>query len=203
MNNLPLVVSYPRCGRHWLVSCIECYFRRPCTCRLNNFLTTSERSLDPLFTHHHDETVRPYFLSDNVLYLYRDPVDALFSFSLVDHRLEKEFTLEEWVEFRTVQYRKHLLKYLTSSPVFIKYERLVTNFTEEFSKACRFFGVEPEEERIDSVNQFVTKEKMVGQTKWLTNILDSVEDKRKEFCNRFGESINKSITKSKLLCSYF
>jgi len=192
-DDLPFVVSYPRCGRHWIVACIELYFRRPCACRINNFLTISERAQPKFFYHHHDETVTSKKLADKVLYLYRHPVDAIYSFYRVDPKRKSYADLNDWVAYRSAQYRKHLLKYLTTSAVLIRYDNLLNNFTVEFSKVCKFFGVEPNEERVEEVGLAVTKERMVGQTPWLCNILDVKIEQKNKFYSQFESAINQIV----------
>ena len=69
----PYLVSFPRTGSHWLRMVMERYFGRPSLVRVfyyperNDFLT--------LHTHDLELDVQ----RRNVIYLYRDPVETVFS----------------------------------------------------------------------------------------------------------------------------
>lgn len=71
-DNLCLI-SFPRTGSHWLRMIIELYFDRPLLVR--TFYHPGRR--DYLLLHDHDMDLQ--LACRNVLYLYRDPVDTVFS----------------------------------------------------------------------------------------------------------------------------
>src|SRR5664280_1077746 len=67
------LVSFPRTGSHWLRMIMELYFKKPSLVRIFYFKDAQE------FTcyHRHDEELD--IERRNVLYLYRNPVDTIYS----------------------------------------------------------------------------------------------------------------------------
>jgi hypothetical protein len=69
----PFLVSFPRTGSHWLRLIMELYFGRPSLVRVFYY---PERT-DYLTLHTHDIDLD--IERRNVIYLYRDPVDTVYS----------------------------------------------------------------------------------------------------------------------------
>src|SRR5438552_2054967 len=83
MNLLPLFISFPRTGAHWINCVMECYFDRP---RLRERrVTFLDRSrTDWMWFHDHD--MKLDVRHADVLLLYREPVATVFSNLVYDRR---------------------------------------------------------------------------------------------------------------------
>ena len=72
-QNNTVMVSFPRCGSHWIRMMVELYFNQPTLSR--NFFFPDRTDYILLATHDLELNIR----RDSVLYLYRDPVAVVFS----------------------------------------------------------------------------------------------------------------------------
>lgn len=109
---LPVLVSFPRTGSHWLRMFLELYFDRPL---LSRHFFAHERT-DPLLVHVHDDDL-DHVPSGPVIYLYRGPVDTVFS-ELTYRHGERAPDLP-WADVREVaeRYRRHLRRWLVGGDV--------------------------------------------------------------------------------------
>jgi hypothetical protein len=69
----PFLVSFPRTGSHWLRMLLELYFERPLLTR--TFFFPEKDNYLLLHTHDLELDVKRH----NVMYIYRDPVDTIYS----------------------------------------------------------------------------------------------------------------------------
>lgn len=85
-RNIPLFVSYPRTGSHWIQAVMEIYFDQPRAPDQGNGISWRPKKPKEnyMWLHTHDrnfhvETIHPL----GAIFLYRDPVDAIYSLVLV------------------------------------------------------------------------------------------------------------------------
>jgi hypothetical protein len=175
MTTLPGFVSYPRTGSQWLNAVMELFFDRPCLRKDRATLLRRERS-DWMWFHEHD-----FDLSldhPNVLYIYRGPVDALYSYLTYEfgrtrrkspwgrfaQRNEHPYPPEK-VDAVAREYRRHLEKWLLSprkARTVVRYEALVQDGMNEFRKVCRHFEEPMDEARAKQAFGMARKETLMG-----------------------------------------
>lgn len=151
-------VSFPRTGSQWLGAVLENCFDRPCL-RPKRATFLDRQRTDWLWFHDHDMDLS--LIHDSVVYLYRDPVDTVYSYSVYLHNLSRPKTFigrivyslrkpicpERVVDLST-GYGRHLEKWLLSSNkarTVVRYEKLVAQDRDEFEKIFRHF-----DQRLDS-----------------------------------------------------
>ena len=117
------LVSFPRTGSHWLRMLMELYFQRP-SLTLVFFLHENRYYLS---LHTHDLSLD--LIRENVIYLYRSPVDTIYSQLIYN---EESFTRTESVIYWAQSYARHLQKWLiqdnfTLKKTVVSYEELRQN----------------------------------------------------------------------------
>jgi hypothetical protein len=139
MESLPLLISYPRSGSHWINSVLELYFNKPrlragpCT-----FLPDRNKRSDYMWFHDHDINSDLKVNHKNILYLYRNPKDVIYSLLMA----EKGKIVKSDVEHQISLIKNHWKKYLVNNGAkkIVKYEFLKsTHYSEEFDNVIRFF----------------------------------------------------------------
>lgn len=151
INRYPLFVSYPRCGAHWINCVMELYFDRP-RLRENRLTFLDITRSDWMWFHDHD--CNRVMKHDNVLYLYRQPAETIFS--NVIHDMSRKFPplsfltvkdpskAKKLIDKHCPLYKKHLLKWLCSEDkanTFVNYNRFTGKHREEeFKKICDHFN---------------------------------------------------------------
>lgn len=135
-RNFPVMVSFPRTGSHWLRLVLERYFDRPLLTR--SFFAHDND--DYLLLHSHDMDLN--LVRDNVLYLYRDPVETVYS-QLRYHGddLDNAERLVYWADL----YGQHVNKWLLSErasrhKTILCYEDLRRTPETAFAAAIRHLG---------------------------------------------------------------
>ena len=149
LASCPLFISYPRTGSHWINAVMEMFFERP---RLPESRVTF---LDPkrddwAWFHDHDTIAWDKLHikntndhgKNNVLYLYRNPIDTVFSWIVYNFNNGQSLKilptdrLDNLVTAVSQQYRDHLNKWLIETPakVVLRYENFKKDPIEEFSK---------------------------------------------------------------------
>jgi len=172
MEGLPLFISYPRTGSHWLNCVMELYFDRP---RLREERTTlfDKGRIDWMWFHDHDLDLK--IRHAHVLYLYRDPVGTIFSnlnyyAKMPDSPLFEQSPLqadEKAIAGFCDEYREHLRKWLLSpdkARTSTYYNRLRKSWEGEFPKICVHFGRPYEQARAARAFATVTPEALAKQT---------------------------------------
>ncbi|MDY0313776.1 MAG: sulfotransferase domain-containing protein [Bacteroidales bacterium] len=171
-SELPLVIGFPRSGNHWLNALMEAYFRQP---RFNSYLY-------PFHNYFHDKISDiPMWEGDHdvysdltvkgkktIIYLYRDPVDVIYSYySSEMKRMKFKYgkEIKNFIDLYIGYLKKHYNKYFHMDIVPIKYERLKTNFISEFGKVIYEFDLEPDINRMFKVFNTLTKENMFNHIK--------------------------------------
>ncbi|MEI6124938.1 MAG: sulfotransferase domain-containing protein [Pseudomonadota bacterium] len=159
--DFPRLISFPRTGSHWLRMLMELYFEKPSLVRAFYFKEAAE------FTcyHRHDQELNEQ--CKNVIYLYRNPVDTIYS-QLAYYK--ENICSPERIKFWTQLYARHLVKWLfeenfTTKKTIITYEGLQRNLCGEFEKICCHLNVAFDPGRIAQAAQEISKEKLKDKTR--------------------------------------
>jgi len=182
--NNTFLVSFPRTGSHWLRMLMELYFERPSLVRV--FYYPEKTNYLTLHTHDNDLSLK----RRNVIYLYRNPVDTVFSQLNYDtESLSDKGLVELW----TRKYSQHLNKWLndedfTERKTLINYDRMRSCLEKEFSKVTSHFGQALEVNRLKAIAFKVTKtevrKKTVHDPK-VVRIESNYELRRKAFRDKY------------------
>ena len=197
------LISFPRTGSHWLRMLMELYFGRPSLVRVFYY---PERN-DYLTLHTHDlelDVERP-----NVIYLYREPVDTIFS-QLRYHKepLEDRERIAYWSDL----YGHHLDKWLvrelfTTHKTVLTYEGMKRDLASEFAKVTRHFGEPLDEARLEEVANQVTRDEVKRKTQHDPQVVQSqaaYKVAQREFRERQGTLVWDVLTKDRPhLVDYF
>lgn len=155
-----MLVSFPRTGSHWLRMVMELYFGRPSLVRVFYYPKRS----DYLTLHKHDVDLD--FMHQNVIYLYRDPVETVFSLiSYHKENIDDDERILHWSDL----YGQHLNKWLhqekfTGKKTIIRYEHLRDTPDAEFTRICEHFGEQLDSERLHEAMSNVTKGRVKAKT---------------------------------------
>ena len=207
-NSTPYYVGVSRSGSHWIRLVLEGYLdgKSPISsfiaCKddinvlysiLNDFKGTHDMQLD--------------FVYDNVIYLYRNPTDCIFSNLKYDgtdisDKSAVDYYLNIWVS--------HIQKWVyderfTKNKVILSYEKLKNNFVDEFSKLLAFLNIEINTDKIIQSNQTYTKSKIreIVHDKKVINNDSDYELQRNIFIKLFGEYIIGKLPEShKSICEF-
>lgn len=160
-NDFPYLISFPRTGSHWLRMIMELYFKKPSLVRIFYFHDSKE------FTcyHRHDENLD--IKHENIIYLYRNPPDTIFSQLNYYHEDPNDINrITYWSE----SYGKHLSKWLiaenfTAKKTVISYDKMKNNLPSEYAKVCDHFNVDLEADLLADVANQVTKHEVISKTK--------------------------------------
>jgi len=176
----PYLVSFPRTGSHWLRVMMELYFRRPLL--VHTFFFPRRRDYLLLHTHDLDLEVR----RENVVYLYRDPVDTVYSqLKYEEDSISDVERIAHWAGL----YGQHLDKWLhveqfTRKKTVVRYDRLRDTLHNEFAKLCEHFGVPCDGSRLDTVAARASKNLVKEKTRHdphVINTAGSYEAERRRF----------------------
>ncbi|WP_325229048.1 hypothetical protein [Schnuerera sp.] len=204
MDEMPVFISYPRSGSHWLNCLMELYFDAPRLRRSVTFLQGESLNKKPLWFHDHDIFSILELKHDDVLYLYRNPVDVIFS------HLKSEYNgkiNEEFIDKEIKLLINHFNKYLLSNKakVIVKYEKLKSNDYNEFQKIIDWLtpGYDLNINKLDKINSIVKKSNIINKAnnKQFLNkklLSDEYKYERDKFKNKYSDKINAKIISSKL-----
>ena len=193
MEHLPVFISYPRSGSHWLNGLMELYFQRP---RLRHGPASwFPNRNDFMWFHDHDIHSDLEIGHDKVMYLIRDPKDVIFSLLKAEHN---EIT-GELVREQIDRLQRHYNKYLNMpSCHVISYHRMKRVPHEEFAKITDWFDHIFAPITFDRVLQMVSKSKVIDKAvdKRYFNkdmLSSNYEDERKQFKSTFGITIEEGL----------
>lgn len=154
------LVSFPRTGSHWLRMLMELYFERPLLTR--SFYYPNEQRILALHTHDLDLTVS----RRSVIYLYRDPVDTIYSqLRYHDEAMSDISAALRWAEL----YGQHLEKWLVREGIsqrktIVRYEALRTELVAQFEKICHHFEQAIDASRLKRVASIIDREAVMRKT---------------------------------------
>ena len=220
----PLFISYPRTGAHWINAVIELYFDRPRLPEVRATFLDPERD-DWAWYHDHDTIAFSELLIKNhsnkgVLYLYRNPVDTLYSWIIYQYNQGVSLNflppkrLRELVVATSEQYRDHLTKWLLNSKdttvVPIRYEDFVKDPVTAFGGIMKYWEKENlvlDEERVEACFAVANPKALSARrTEWSTlsdfMLTDVYKQERAKFREEFEAIIN-SIVITEDLKEYF
>lgn len=191
--DFPFLVSFPRTGSHWLRMLMELYFEKPSLVRIFYFRDCKD------FTcyHTHDEDLKVEGRK-NVIYLYRDPIDTVYSqLSYYKEDVTDSGRVDAWSDL----YARHLHKWLylgtsTTRKTVLRYEGLKTDLPGEFRKIADHFGVVLDGRRLESVAEQVSKaalKKKTGHDKQVVNLDPTYVDERQRFRANMGRRVRERV----------
>ena len=148
------LVSFPRTGSHWLRMLIELYFDRPLLVR--SFFNFSHENYLLLHTHDMRLTERP----QNVIYLYRDPVDTVYSqIRYHKHGYRSPASVIRWAQHYAVHLHHWLVgEEFTKRKTVLRYEYMRDDLDSTFEAVCDHFGEPFVAEKLHALSPLVTKE---------------------------------------------
>ncbi len=198
---IPYYVGFPRSGSHWIRISLEMYTKGKSP--ISNFLKSKNETVQQLykrinngeFRGTHDMDLK--FKTDYVLYMFRNPVDCIFShmvyegLSLSDSNSVNKF-LDIWI--------KHINKWcfvetFTKKKIIISYESLIKDFDSNFLKIVKFMGLHVDKNKILDVKQKCTKSTInrIVHDKKVINTSNNYSDDRNVFRNKHGKYIMNNI----------
>lgn len=186
--DFPYLVSFPRTGSHWLRMIMELYFEKPSLMRA--FYSKDASDFTCYHTHDMDLNLR----RENVLYLFRNPVETVYS-QLCYYREnpDDQDRRQHWTNL----YARHLSKWVvhddfTKKKTVITYEGMKLDMHAEIKKICEHFGKDFNPTRLESVRTEVSKDKLKKKTKHdqqVVNLTDSYQNEREAFKKIYGNLI--------------
>lgn len=211
----PRLVSYPRTGSHWLRILVEKYTGFPSV--VQSFFDPNPQIVWGFHIHNREiqkfeESEGPTTGLKKVIYLYRDPVDTIYSQMKYHKDLpflwdgKNSDIISMKVQNYIKEYFNHMNRWLKNnqdieSLLSIKYEELQNNPSETFKKVIDFLNFDWNEEKFQNVykecDKFLTKK----VTPHDQNVLNSEEifhkdladNQRKMFKFLFKDQINKKF----------
>jgi len=204
MNYKTTLVASPRCGGHWFVMITDLYFKNQ---KLSEFVFSEKNKR--ICNHTHDGRLKENYT--DLIYLYREPVDKIYSEMKYYHK-NKEYSQGERITYynddinntkniinQSERYADHLTKWLikdkTKNKTVIYYDNLVNNFIDEFSKVCKHFGETIDVKKGNSIMGYgknVTKGK-TSHNKQIVNIDSNYDSEREEFRRKHSKLIYDTI----------
>lgn len=148
---IPQLVSYPRTGSHWVRCILEQYLGKYCL--PTSFYNNSDECWG---CHLHDRAVgqgdegavRDF---DKVIYLYRNPVDVVYSLLKYER-----WTTQEKINEIINEYKVHLTRWLYHNDdikqiIYVTYEEVKNSPQSTFKKIILFLGEKWNEDKLMSI----------------------------------------------------
>jgi hypothetical protein len=186
------LVSFSRTGSHWLRMIMELYFEKPSLVRAFYFKDATD------FTCYHTHDMDLKLRRENVIYLYRDPVETVYSqLGYYKENPDDQERRQHW----TILYAKHLAKWLvhddfTKRKTVITYEGMKSNMHGEIKKICEHFGKGFDTAKLESALARVSKDELKRKTmhdQQVVNLSDEYQANRTKFSDRYSEQIFSEI----------
>ncbi|MDA3918348.1 MAG: sulfotransferase domain-containing protein [Deltaproteobacteria bacterium] len=159
--DFPWLISFPRTGSHWLRMLMELYFEKPSLVRIFYY----KKAVEFTCYHRHDEDLTIQGCQ-NVIYLYRNPVDTIYSqMRYYNEDMDDINRVLNWTNL----YGQHLKKWLfeenySKKKTILTYERMIKDLDSEFEKVCQHFNYPFLLDKFSQVKKKVTKEKLKIKT---------------------------------------
>lgn len=188
-KDFPYLISFPRTGSHWLRIMLECYTDQPLLTR--TFFNHDNDNYLLLHTHDMDLDIQ----QRNVIYLYRNPVDVIFSQMKY---YEQDVEEKDYVIFWCVRYAVHLSHWLynenfTKVKTIIEYGELQDNIQDVFKRVCNHLDLTYIPSKVDEIHKYVSKNLVKNKTLYNHKVLNTSSDYNSykfDFTNRHAELIN-------------
>ena len=191
--SFPRLISFPRTGSHWLRMMMELYFEKPSLVRTFYFHNAKEF----ICYHRHDEDLS---IQDarNVLYLYRNPTDTVFSqMNYYREDTNDKVRIQHWANLYGMHLNKWLLEEsFTEKKIIIKYENLRQDVNSEFKKICDHFSEQFSEVKLEKVLEKVSKESLKKKTQHdqqVVNLSEHYEEARQLFRNENKDLVREQV----------
>jgi hypothetical protein len=190
--DFPYLVSFSRTGSHWLRMIMELYFEKPSLVRAFYFKDATD------FTCYHTHDMDLKLRCENVIYLYRNPVETVYS-QLCYYKEDPDDP--ERRQHWTNLYARHLAKWLvhddfTTRKTVITYERMKSDMAREFAKVCGHFGEELDKLKLEGVLEKVSKAELKRKTthdEQVVNLTTEYQMIRKVFADKYSGLIYSEI----------
>lgn len=186
------LVSFPRTGSHWLRELMELYFGSPILPRIFFHPLANEF----IAQHTHDKSLELDW--PNVIYLYRTPVDTVYS----ELRYEGLWPPREWA-VRAVgrAYGRHLEKWLLNATFVrrrcdVRYRDLSERPEDVFARLSDFFGAEFDRGRVQDAVVKVDKDRVKSDTKHDDTVVrtdSQYERDRETFRDQYGPAVREAV----------
>jgi len=206
MDGLPLFISFPRTGSHWINCVMELYFDRPRLREVRTTLFDKSRN-DWMWFHDHDLDLK--IDHPHVLYLYREPVSTFYSNLNYYCRVpESPFfrkpplkVEEKAIKKCCADYLQHLQRWLLSDKkahTAVRYDRFKADRPAEFQKICRYFDRPFDLARMERAFATVTPEALAAQTVdpaalGAHLLTKSYDQDRQQFAEKWGKLIQTHV----------
>ena len=185
---IPFFIAYPRSGNHWVKAMACTYFGKK-KIKHDPNISYDVKIDDVLFFGGHELLEMSEEL--RVLYLYRNPDDVLYSLLNAERRSD--------VQQEDIKLRKHLCKFLLrDNTTCIKYEKLQSDFIQEFSKLVYFFNksCEYDQQKALLLNERFSKANLARlDSKYMNKTLLSskYQQNREAFRKQYGATIKELV----------
>ena len=190
------LVSFPRTGSHWLRMMCEQYAQRPTLVRA----FYPHDNTDYLFMHIHDVDLD--FSASNVIYLYRDPVETVYSMLKY-----AQASGDDQVRLWSDRYASHLRKWLLQEDfphrkAVVRYEDLPA----ALHVVVEFLHVDWDPSRFESVKAEVTRGHVSERTVHDPQVVSSDPDyelQRSTFRQEYSDLVLEVVLSDDRLRPYF
>lgn len=186
--DFPYLVSFSRTGSHWLRMIMELYFEKPSLVRAFYFKDAND------FTCYHTHDMDLELKRRNVIYLYRNPVETVYSqLCYYKENPDDQERRQHWTNL----YARHLSKWLihddfTQKKTVITYEGMTSNMYREIERICSHFGEGFDPVKLKSILAQVSKKNLKKKTKHdqqVVNLTDAYQNERDVFREKYGRLI--------------
>ena len=186
------MVSFPRTGSHWLRMLLEVYTERPVLPMTFHW----PGSKNYLFFPTHDIDLKAE--RRNVLYLYRNPVETIYSqMGYYSEDTTDETRIRHWADL----YGRHLDKWLfqekfTQKKFVIRYESLKYDASNAFSRLCSNYGFQFDVAKFTGVLSRITKElvqEKAAHDPKVMNLTEGYSKTRGSFSDQYSGMIWESL----------
>ena len=206
------IVSFGRTGTHWLLMLIQAYFQRPGLVGVffPEFCPDWQDYHRYLYYHTHDHGMFIRGRND-VIYLYRNPVDVVYSTTIF-----KDVPPTEWTESRVrglaYMYGAFSDKWFNipcAKKTLVYYEALRQDPVAEWHKITDHFGVDLDTERFKGIFASLGKKDVKARARpsmseRVVPLSEEYEMARKEFKERWKCQVWEEFTKGRqFLLEYF
>ena len=171
---------------------MELYFEKPALVRVFYYKNATD------FTCYHTHDMDLKLERENVVYLYRNPVDTIYSqLRYYKEDIDDKVRRRYWVRL----YAKHLTKWLieedfTKKKAIITYEGMRIDMIKEFTKVVQHFGNDLNLRKLENALLKVNKNELKKKTKHdkqVVNMSSEYQLMKNEFSKKYTEEIFSEI----------
>ena len=171
---------------------MELYFEKPSLVRAFYFKDATD------FTCYHTHDMDSELRRENVIYLYRNAVETVYSqLGYYKESPDNQEKRQHWTNL----YARHLAKWLvhddfTRKKTVITYEGMKSNMADEFFKVCRHFDEELDLRKLESILKKVSKgelKKKTSHDQQVVNLSVEYNTSREKFADKYSENIYSEI----------